>query len=108
VCDVPRRAPKKATTLWGSPGAKTINVDRGEVAGTAAVDAVMPSVTILIDPAKVAPLWVAGTKVSFVVEAVNGGNLVFITHEASASASATTPTSPPPILSVTYPCPDGG
>jgi hypothetical protein len=98
----------KPTTSWGSAGAKTLNQDRGEVAGTASVDAVMTSVTIPLDPAKVTPLWVAGTKVSFVVEAVNSGNLVFITREASATASNTTPTTPPPTLSVTYPCPDGG
>jgi hypothetical protein len=98
----------KAATTWASAGAKTVGQDRGDVAGTAPVDAVMPSITIPLDPAKVAPLWVAGTKVSFVLEAVNSGNFMFITREAGIAANNTTPTAPPPRLSVTYPCPDGG
>jgi hypothetical protein len=98
----------KPTTAWASPGAKSVGQDRGDIAGTAPVDAVMPSVTIPLDPAKVSPTWVAGTKVSFVVEAVNAGNLMFITREAGNAANNTTPTAPPPRLSVTYPCPDGG
>jgi hypothetical protein len=97
----------KTATTWASAGAAAVGQDRGDVAGTAPVDAVMSSVTIPLDPAKVTPIWVAGTKVSFVLQAVNSGNFVFVTREASNPVNNTTPTTTP-RLSVTYPCPDGG
>jgi hypothetical protein len=42
-----------------------------------------------------------------VLQAVNSGNFVFVTREASNPVNNTMPTTLPK-LSVTYPCPDGG
>ena len=101
----------KPSTKWGMAGAKAIGTDRGNVAGNAVVDATSRSVTIPLQANMVDPIWVAmqadGPKLSFIIEAVNGGNFVFITKEA-ATTSGTAPTTPPATLALTYPCGDGG